>query len=761
VRGSAADRLPTWYTLLPHHFTAAALAALVALLAIRGNSADPVQPWWSLAGALVSFAIITAVGLACRSQFYAYASTSLAGLAVFLYWIAPATRPWHTFAFGNMPALPEALALALTAAAGLWLACEIIAQRRRNQSFDTWYTGPRVHIMAVGSILPLYFLLRLTFAVFYNHEGWLDLRSGFAGYAPLAGVATLALGAIAAALLWDRRAFIAIPSLYTWGGIAWLLVIGLCWPWLPQIEHRIVAIFAALALHVALSGQLWSYGANLSAIGTKLGISDPIGGLTRTSLWLPVVSVLLASLAVVADLVFVLTVRVDSLRTIAALGPAVCAWGILCLAQERRQSTFQLAALLMAGLSAVYLAWAQITPDHTTALWMTRVFRLVMVLAALTFLYGLALPQWLLTSGSWHDATRKAGYIAGSAAIVAFVATLALEVALFRPGVNTIAVNDAQVIAVAVVLLFLIAGLISLALLPGRDPLLLSETNRQAYVYGAQVIAALLFAHLYVCRPLWFDSVLRPYWPFIVMGLAFIGVGSGELFRRWNIRVLAEPLERSGALLPILPVIGMWALGRSDEAQILLVVGLLYLALSFTRKSWPAMVAAALAGNGALWALLLDYEFNFAGHPQFWLIPPALSALLASHINRHRLRPDVLTAIRYAATVVIYVSSTSEIFLRGIGDSLWPPMVLLVLAVAGTLAGIALRVRAFLFLGTAFTLLALIAMIAHAARAIEHVWPWWVFGISVGIAILILFGIFEKKRPEVLALISRLKAWEL
>ena len=37
--------------------------------------------------------------------------------------------------------------------------------------------------------------------------------------------------------------------------------------------------------------------------------------------------------------------------------------------------------------------------------------------------------------------------------------------------------------------------------------------------------AALLFAHLYVCKPMWFDGILRPYWPFIVMGIAFAGVG--------------------------------------------------------------------------------------------------------------------------------------------------------------------------------------------------------------------------------------------
>ncbi|HEX5105514.1 MAG TPA: hypothetical protein VFV87_16965, partial [Pirellulaceae bacterium] len=756
-----ADRGAIGDNLLPRHFTAAAIAGLITLLAIRGNASDPQQPWWSLAATLASFAIATALGLACRSQLYAYASTLLAGLAVILYWLAPVTGPWHVAAFGNMPAVAEALVLALVAAASLWLWREIATQRRQNQSLDTWFLGPPVHVAAVMAILPSYFLLRLIYAVFYNHPGWFDSLSGFSAYAALAMTATVTLGALVAAMLWDRRAVVTISAAYVWGGIGWLLAIGLASHWLPEIEHRIVAIFAALALHIALTGQIWSYGANLSVIGARLGISDPVGGLARTALWLPVVSALFALAVCVVDLIFVLTLKQDYLRNVAALGPAACAWGVLCLAQDRRRDAFQLGALLLAGLAAVYLAWAQIDPDHTRAVWLTRVFRLVMVLAALTFVYGLALPRWLLTSGSWNAATRKAGYITAAAAVAAFVATLALEVALFQPGVNTAAVDDLQVAAVAVVLLLLIAGLVSLALLPGRDPLMLSETNRQAYVYAAQAIAALLFAHLYVCRPLWFDGILRPYWPFIVMGLAFVGVGTSEIFQRWNIRVLAEPLVRTGALLPILPVIGMWVVGRTDDAEILFVVGLLYLAVSFTRKSWAAMVAAALAGNGALWALLLDLNFNFAAHPQFWLIPPAISVLLAAQVNRHRLQPHVLTAIRYAATVVIYVSSTSEIFIRGIGDSLWPPMALLVLAVLGALAGIALRVRAFLFLGAAFTVLALVAMVAHAAQAIDHVWPWWVFGISVGIAILILFGIFEKKRPEVLALISRLKQWEL
>jgi hypothetical protein len=172
------------------------------------------------------------------------------------------------------------------------------------------------------------------------------------------------------------------------------------------------------------------------------------------------------------------------------------------------------------------------------------------------------------------------------------------------------------------------------------------------------------------------------------------------------------------------------------------------------------MLAAAVAGNGALWSLLSEQQVIFLTNPQLWLIPPALSALVAAQLNRRRMKPEVVAAIRYSATIVIYLSSTSEIFLRGLAGGLWPPMVLLGLAVFGALAGIALRVRAFLTLGTAFTFLALVAMVRQAAQSINHIWPWFAFGIALAVVVLIVLGIFEKKRAEITLLIARLRQWE-
>src|SRR5207247_1451142 len=99
----------------------------------------------------------------------------------------------------------------------------------------------------------------------------------------------------------------------------------------------------------------------------------------RTEKWLPAVNLLLAVVVCVINLAIVLTLRQLTLRVIAAWGPAIVAWGILCLAQGKRRDAMQLASLLVAGLTAVLLAWAQLEPNHDNAVWMTRVFRLLMV----------------------------------------------------------------------------------------------------------------------------------------------------------------------------------------------------------------------------------------------------------------------------------------------------------------------------------------------------------------------------------------------
>jgi fructose-specific phosphotransferase system IIC component len=168
-----------------------------------------------------------------------------------------------------------------------------------------------------------------------------------------------------------------------------------------------------------------------------------------------------------------------------------------------------------------------------------------------------------------------------------------------------------------------------------------------------------------------------------------------------------------------------------------------------------------VAANGGLWYFLHRVDgFGLLEHPQLWCIPPALCVLAAAWINRRQLTAEQMTSIRYLTSMTIYVSSTADIFLNGVAEAPWLPLVLAGLSLGGIFAGILLHVRAFLFLGTSFLMLALLTIIWHAAHDLEQTWVWSASGIVAGILIIALFALFEKKRQEVLRLVDQLKEWE-
>jgi hypothetical protein len=281
-------------------------------------------------------------------------------------------------------------------------------------------------------------------------------------------------------------------------------------------------------------------------------------------------------------------------------------------------------------------------------------------------------------------------------------------------------------------------------------------------VYAAQAIAAALVAHVYMSMPWLFRIGIEKYWPYIAMGLAFGGVAFANLLKKRSLEVLATPFFHTAAVMPVLAAVAFWPIGsQADPALVMLMAGGIYLLISTTRGSLLSGAVAILFGNLALWLFYDKFDvLSFVEHPQLWLIPPALSVLVATQLQRERLTQAQLTTCRYLCVVVIYVSSTAEIYISGIGDALWPPMVLALLSVAGILLGMLLQVRAYLYLGCLFLLLSVITMVSHAHQRLDHVWPWWAFGIVLGTAILVFFGLFEKKKNEMKAIARRMNEWD-
>jgi len=375
--------------------------------------------------------------------------------------------------------------------------------------------------------------------------------------------------------------------------------------------------------------------------------------------------------------------------------------------------------------------------------------------------YRFIISRNLADENEWRRGVKAQLPIIGAIGLIALVAILSAEAS------NYALLKEARapwwvVIAVFAALVSLFCACIAFALSPGRDPFNLSERGRMNYVYGAEGLTVVTILHARLTMPWLFGGFFVTWWPLVVMLLAFTGVGLGELFRRRGRLVLAEPLERTGILLPILPALSfLMEPSQVSYSDQLFLVGLFYGVLSVMRRSFVFGILAALAGNGGLWTMLDKVEgYGFNQHPQLWLIPVSLSVLVAGHVNRDQLTKDQLTMIRYATLMMIYVSSTSDLFINGVSESPWLTMTLLVLSVIGVLAGLALRIRAFLFLGTAFLLLSLLAIIWTASVTLNRRWPWYVAGIALGVLIISAFAMFEKKRREILELAERLKQWQ-
>jgi hypothetical protein len=187
---------------------------------------------------------------------------------------------------------------------------------------------------------------------------------------------------------------------------------------------------------------------------------------------------------------------------------------------------------------------------------------------------------------------------------------------------------------------------------------------------------------------------------------------------------------------------------------------LLYGMMSIFKRSWRFALLGAVVANMGLWILLQDSGLYFWKHPQMWVIPLALVVLVAEQLNQDRLASRQSAGIRYFALIAIYVSSTADMFIAGVGESWEMPLALMVLSVLGVLIGMLLRVRAFLYMGTSFLGLVIATMIWHAGVDRHEPWVLWSSGIVLGVMIYALFMYFEKRRQNVLHLVEKLKKWD-
>jgi hypothetical protein len=722
---------------------------MTVVLGLRALETNPLAPWATIAALSITSARNVLIAWREGGRTSMWIAAHLLNLAASIWWIRSGYRLTGTGDFGQVF---ELIWLNALVAAAMALVSVFVSKGRLGfHRFAAW--------AIVGALL-----LTTSLGLAADLEG-----RPIAANTALCWLAWIGALVTAAVCWWDKATRWPVGCLYSVG----LVGVGIYLDGLnftaPMFHW---ALANALAAYSLVAAYIWSRREDIHAQLAKwrvpLAVATEAGSQAAAGSWPDrgghawLVSAGLLSAIVVTYLVAWVEVDMPkfSMRMIAAYAVGAEALSLAFLAQGAVRSPLQYMSLVFGALFAVAFACAWVPPEFG-APWLHRAVAAATALAAATVVYGIGLVKLLRRENEWTLAAQRLVPLLIAVAAVLVVVVLGNEVAAFaadRPA-------PMQLPAIAAVLAALVgmaAAALVTALVPGRDPLGLSERGRTAYVYAAEALVGLAFLHVRVTMPWLFAGLFLRFWPLVVMGLAFLGVGLSEVFQRRKQNVLSEPLMTTGAILPLLPALGFWITSSEVHYSLLLLsAGSLYAVMSVLRKSFVYSVLAAIAANGSLWYLLYQREgLGIAEHPQLWLIPPALCVLAAAYLNRSRLSAEQFAALRYAMAIVIYASSTADIFINGVADAPWLPAVLAGLSIAGVFAGILLRVRAFLYLGTAFLLVAIASVIWYAAIEQQRTWVLWIAGIVTGVLILALFGMFEKRREDVLGVIDRMKQWE-
>ena len=415
-------------------------------------------------------------------------------------------------------------------------------------------------------------------------------------------------------------------------------------------------------------------------------------------------------------------------------------------------------ALTFGVCAAVALVWHFDSIEVIRAL--NRLSYASVAMSLMGIVYGYGLIKWIGLSQRWCSAAMSVmPYLVGATTCtVGWV--LIEELLLGYEGLYE-KMSFAAIVCIGVSLMASIAASLAAALISGRDPFGLSERGRTVYVYVSEAFLVLLVMHFRLTMPWLFGGWVQAVWPLLIVALAFAGLGAAEWAKRNKRQVLADPLERTGMILPVLPLLTYWIVpSQIDYGVSLICASVAYASFGYLRRSILYWGASVITGNAALWYGLHQTDFRFTDHPQLWVIPPALSLLVILQILRERIPKGQLAAGRYIATGSIYVASTTEVFLQGIAEAPWLPIVLAGLSVFGIIAGIALRIRAMLWLGTMFLSVAMFTVVWYAAVDLAQTWVWYVSGIVMGILILTMFALFEKRKEQLKGLVSTLQTWD-
>lgn len=702
--------------------------------------------WWTVSSFAALCFLFVGLAIAARHRGFVYLSCLHCNL------IASRLFFQHHSWLDELDAFIFINIIVLALSSVIWLKLDLVLLRPKQ--LQNLSRVPPVHKLAM--------ILSLAVIALVSGIEWLASLStdSWTAITWLNGGAVISVGILLLVSLWDHETTLPLRGLYIWG----LILIVKASGWTLFNRYGLLVLTAMLLSFYALvTAALWHWRGRFLPLARRLFIPYQIYSGKQVQSWLIEGTTLLSIFVGLSSLLTVLNAQSLRLRLMVTTAAFALPAAFALINRQQKSPRLITGSLRLFQLDFLFWSWAWLPPGVEWRVINYLVIAMLFV-AAILIIYRLLIVRRVSRENLWRRAMRADLPMLAGLGLFSLTSVLGTELGIYIQSGNTR--MTWPVVAAVLVTLFglCVIGLVY-AIWPGEDPFNLDEYKRARYVYAAEGGIVLILMHARITMPWLFGGIFSTYWPLIVMVIAFIGVGASELIRKQGqseVGILAEPLERTGIFLPLLPVIGFWVLNTEvSYSVLLLLVGLFYGWISVMRRSFKFGLLATVAGNGGLWHYLHDKSgYDFSHHPQLWLIPVALSVLLAARINRQNLTHDQISGVRYGSLITIYVSSTADIFLNGVYESPWLPIVLAILSVCGVLAGLLMRIRSFLFLGTAFLLLSMLTMIWSASVNLNWTWLWYVMGIAFGVFIIYTFAMFERKREEMLRFVTRLKQWQ-
>ncbi len=245
----------------------------------------------------------------------------------------------------------------------------------------------------------------------------------------------------------------------------------------------------------------------------------------------------------------------------------------------------------------------------------------------------------------------------------------------------------------------------------------------------------------------------RSLWAILGASLAF-RILAAIAARRPELRTLVRPFRQTALLLPgatvlvaLVKHVGGFSIawrGANSLAILLAAAIWFWRGIESRQRRWlVGALAIADVAFVVLWRELAAGGLAIFGDPQFYMVPIGASVLVLVQLLRHDLPQRWVDPLRYVGALIVLVSPVFHI----VGGSWWHILSLMVIAVATTLLGIGLRLRAFLYAGTAFLVADVIAMIVHGS--IENPDLLWIAGVGLGGAVIALGAYCERRRDVV------------